>query len=247
MASWIIAVIGWVLMKIFHHEPTRKWLYWLSAPLLIFALLISLSATFRTQPVDQRPELHFTGRLLGGGIFDSQRTITGTYLSLVLTIANTGAPTSIGAYSGTAKIPNAETPLVVAERQTIPMGGMRLGEEWLCGEDALDRRTINPIPHGGLQQGRLVYAFPTVPMTMFTNTPNVTFTVSVADAWGKEWDFPMPIVVTGSKLPVLNFPALRQQPILPLPLPPTAPKPDTTESGQSGPIMVASESPCGQR
>mgnify|MGYP001572272594 FL=1 len=212
VASYLLAFTWWLIMKSFKHTPTRKLLFWGGAPILTLAVLVSLSMALRRPAApDSRPVLRFDiNQLRAGDLLNENKESIGTYVSMVTTIVNTGEPTSISGYVLIAKVPTMQAP-VLAKRPTIPVAGVQLGGEWLCGSDALDRRTQEPIPHGGQRQGRLLFTFQEV-STATLKTPGSTFNLIAIDAWGKGWTTEMPIVVPATKLELMNYPALQPQP-----------------------------------
>jgi hypothetical protein len=53
--------------------------------------------------------------------------------------------------------------------------------------DGLDRRTLSPIPRGGIVQGFLIYTFPNIQGASL-KSPDVTIRLRMRDSWDREYE-----------------------------------------------------------
>jgi hypothetical protein len=202
--------------------PVRKELaYWVSVSMLIFAVILFVGSS-----ETNRPRLTVAPTEITTIDTPDQKA---ALVVMTAAVTNTGAPTSVGAYQLQAVFPAGHT--VVAQRQTIPDKGILIEHrnglvQWVCGADALDRKTLTPVPTGGAVYGQLFYVFPSTTKASLESS-GVKLTLRAMDVWNKitSWEYEVKAGSVGPVERVMDWPGLTLQPrTLQAPPPqPTAP------------------------
>ena len=199
--------------------PVRKELaYWVSVSMLIFAAIL-----FAGSSDANRPRVTITPTEITTIDTSDQKAAV---VVMTVVVTNTGAPTSVGGYQLQASFPAGHT--VVGQRQTIPDKGILIEHrqglvQWLCGADALDRRTISPVPTGGATFGQLFYVFPSTTKASLESS-GVKLTLRALDVWNKisRWEYEVKAGSIATVERVMDYPGLTLQPRT-LQNPPTQP------------------------
>jgi len=213
----VISVCVRFVLKVFKKVPEGHG-YWFAVPALTFTVIVLLGQF--THPVASLPNLRFQiqSRYAEAETVETSPRKQLSIASMVVEIANTGEPTSLSGFGLVIELPNQPTP-VIGDRMTIPMSGYGLPVgsqvEWLCGADALDLKTIDPIPRGGRRIGRVLFQFPNI-TTATLLSGKATFLA--LDSWGKAWSVPL-TNNTGTVVEVRNVPGFHANATQGLPQP----------------------------
>jgi hypothetical protein len=183
--------------------------YWTAIPLAFFIVILGVWARLPTTTSDPTlPNLTINVRASGADL----PKLDSTFISVVATVRNDGEATSIGGYPLILTVPKTQP--VMASRQTIPLTGIELGGEWLCGQDSLDRH-LEQIPRGGQLKGRLLYLIKGVRADAF-KAPGTMITLVITDAFGKPWPVTAPVSPPFVKSDIRTIPGFQTQPLEPI-------------------------------
>lgn len=178
--------------------------YWAAIPLAFFIVNLAVWARLPATTSDPtQPALRILVSVSGADL----PKLESTFVSVLATVRNDGEPTSIGGYPLILTVPKAQP--VMAMRQSIPLTGIQLGDEWLCGQDALDRH-LEQIPRGGEFKGRLLYLIKGVRTDSF-KTPGTMITLVITDATGNAWPVSAPLAPPFVRSEIRAIPGLQAQ------------------------------------
>jgi hypothetical protein len=205
--------VSYILKKAlsaFRSQPIQTRVYWATVPVLVLFLALQFNRAVGAPP-EKLPNLTFEVQARKG-IGETAERKGVAFASLVVRISNTGEPTSLVNYGLIAQILTQPVPFV-GDRLTIPKDGIAIPVEnqveLLCGSDALEARTVEPVPHGGQRIGRLLFQFKSLAPSALGNSK---LTLMAVDSWGKTWAVPLQNNVDVASNEVRNWPSLHQNP-----------------------------------
>lgn len=176
--------------------------YWLAMPPAFFVVILGVWSALPSASVDPTvPDLRLKLRLSSVDV----PKLNSTFVSVIATVRNDGQPTRIGSYP--LILTNPGTPSLVGTPQNIPLSGIQLGGEWLCGADSLDRH-VEEIKRGSKVEGRLLYYFKGVRADTL-KAPGTMMTLVVTDASGKPWSVSAPVDSQSVDSEIRSLPALQ--------------------------------------
>jgi hypothetical protein len=190
MWTIISAALGRASAWLFDVPVRSEIAYWLVVPALVFALAIAVR---KLSGRKTRPDLNclIEHMSFGGGDFKVDgRDASGAIIMILASIRNRGVPTVASSYRLIFELPNGQLfhgKRLNPAQETIGLENVDTGrKELLHRNDALDKRTVEPIPQGGMAQGFLVFAFPGIDPKLIQNA-GATVRFRFIDAWMREY------------------------------------------------------------
>lgn len=189
-------------------DRRRELAFWLLTPLTILVVLSTFS--YLVSPKSETPNLSATIDRVNSGIVDTNEGPT-TYLTIIASIRNTGAPSIAEKFTLTVHPPKGG--LIKGILQLYPdnfvLKYLSGKTETLYGMDALDYKAAQPIPRGGMVRGRLFYLFPKFPLQSI-EVPGVKLELSFTDVHGKQYAAITPEFTGEKDSTILVFPGMER-------------------------------------
>ena len=191
---------------LFGGQPSSELAYWLLVPASLFILAIGVSKLIGGASL---PELDIHAEHMSFGTIEltieGEKT-KGAHILLFLSIRNRGVASAVSAYSLQLLHPSGQ--VFHGKRVAIPSGTLtvnnKTGTQTLEAADAIDKKTIVPVPQGGLAQGFILFAFPGIDVKLIQD-PAATVRLRVIDGWRRECIHERKIgpLTAGKQLPFL--------------------------------------------
>lgn len=189
-------------------DKRKELTFWLLTPLTILVILSTFS--YLVSPKSEIPNLSATIDRVNSGLVNTNEGPT-TYLTIIASIRNTGAPSIAEKFTLTVHPPKGG--LIKGILQFYPDNFVLKYStdktEILYGKDALDYKAAEPIPRGGMVRGHLFYLFPKFPLQSI-ELPGVKLELSFADVLGKNYAVITPEFTGGKESTIVVFPGMER-------------------------------------
>lgn len=207
--------LGRLVMLAFNKKPRKEWHYWATVGPLVF--VITSWATYTIHPAPRSalvPTIEEMSVMKFGDAEKMGYPANLPGVAFIVSIKNNGTPTISEYYSlkvtfTDGSVRNGFAIYVPDRLEVIRPNGVR---EAVHHKDALDEKTLQPIPTGGLVRGRIVFAMPDVQAETL-QSPGTRYELGLRDAWGRRYSIESTVTVsTGSPLP--EYPGIERRRIL---------------------------------